>query len=417
MNNCIVLDWLTVHVKVPRIDFEAIDSTVYIVKEKMQTRHFKSIYTIYRDKDHTDEMAAFVCHPHSGILDEDSGLLKINNKYLYQQDFYEFVKSFLDHLELIFVSISRIDIALDFLRFKNNLNPENFIRRHLSGDLLKLGKSSGRIAYKVTSAKKNRMETLKFGSETSDVTYTLYNKVQELNDKKMKPWIMENWRANGWDGKKIVWRLEFSLKSNTKAVFEYDEHGESLGQILVFKELESLLKLDKIFQYHFNKYFVFVRNVKTKRKDRCPKIELFKDKMKFNFTAIQLSKKADADRSDKIFVKKLLQVHQELRGNDFDLGIISNELVSHTILNRGLKQWAKDKLNYSPTPEQERNYYERGLTSLDTHMTITNLTNKYQQSIKWETLFYRKMQQDNVAKIRMKELYKDSYKLYKKNSS
>lgn len=368
MKNCLSVDWLTLHVKIPRKEFSNVNlrstelfekdrSKYKIEKEPMQTRHFRSIYKIYRNG---EEMATMACEPHSHILSEDSGLLKIHNKYLYQENFYDYVVSFMELLDVQFRSISRIDLALDFLKFKNNLNPENFIKKFNSGLYLKRNKSQFNTRGRCGGARELRYETLKFGSETSDITYYLYNKTKELDDKKMKPWIVDNWRANGWDEKADVWRLEFSLKSNTDAIIDSDT-GE---QIFMFKELESLNKLGAIYNHFFFKYFTFVHNDKKKRVDRCRPLTLFAGFIETSFVKIKLSIHKQADRSSKIFSKALMMLNHELRGMDIELGVLTNELMSYFILDRGLAGWAADKLGFVASANQEYLHNKRLVTSL-----------------------------------------------------
>lgn len=362
MKNCISVDWLTLHVQVPHKQFEKTETKYKIVRDKSQTRHFKSIFYIY-DKNGA-EMATLACEPHSDILQHDSGLLKLNNRVDYQKDLLPFVKQFLKDLKLNFRSISRIDIALDFLKFKNNLNPRNFIKNYISGKYIKNGKGRGRIEFKYGNSKSLQYQTLKFGSETSDVTYYLYNKVEEMEAKELKPWIVDNWRANGWDGKQHVWRLEFSLKPTTKTIHDFipddkDPDGGVLKEVFSFKDIESIDKLQDIYNSHFKKYFTFVHNEKKLRKDRCKPVVLFAGKIQTSSVRISVSDKKIADRTDKIFTRKLMEFNSEMRGFDMQLSVTTNELLSCFVLGRGLKTWAEDKLKYTVTEKQEIAYQQR----------------------------------------------------------
>lgn len=409
MKNCISIDWLTLHVQVPRKLFEDTPTKYKIVRDKHQTRHFKSIFYIYDTNG--EEMATMACEPHSDILQHDSGLLKINNKYLYQKNFKQFVDALLKDLQLNFRSISRLDIALDFQRFKNNLDPRNFIKNYVSGKYIKKGKGRGRIEFKYGNSKSLQYQTLKFGSETSDITYYLYNKVEEMEAKELKPWIMENWKANGWDEKKTVWRLEFSLKPTTKTLHDIDPDSGLLEEVFSFKDLGSIDKLQSIYNSHFKKYFAFVHNEKRQRKDRCKPLVLFQGDIEANSVRINVSDKKQADRTDKIFTRKLMELNNEMRGFDMQLSVTTNELLSCFVLGRGLKNWAEDKLKYTVTEKQEIAYNQRQFALIQNtkndYGTLTLIRPKKSPGIpnmlKWRgwTLHF-----DGVTKIQLYHLKK-----------
>lgn len=366
MNNCISVDWLTLHVRVPIRRYETVKSRYKIEKQRYQTRHFKAIFILYDEAG--EEVCTLACEPHSEVLQFDSGLLKIHNKYLYQQDFLNFVRRLLSELQLTFRSVSRLDIAVDFQAFARRLHPQTFIANYMSGKYVKHGKTKGRVDFE--SHKGIVFETLKFGSETSEVSYYLYNKSKELRDKKMKPWIVDNWTANGWDGVTDVWRLEFSMKSNTQGTFEYDpETGETKSNFS-FKEIEILEMLNEVYNFHFKKFMRFYYGKKKTRKDRMKPLPLFPERMKCEYVRIKLSDKKEASRADKIFAKKMMELHQEMRGHDFELSIFSNELLTYFILTRGIKVWAGNKIpGFSLSPKIEaaaqaqRNYVFTVLSS------------------------------------------------------
>lgn len=340
MKPILSVDWLQLHVKMPCRDFEKFNSTYFIEKQDYQTRHFKSVYIIKTHKD-GEQIATMQGEPHSHILSFDSGLIKLDNKYLYQKELSAFVKDLLKKLGLEFRSISRLDIAMDFLKFKNGLNPENFIKKFVSGEFIKDGKTKGKVTFLNSNIKKGLIfETLKFGSETSDITYYLYNKTKELSDVKMKGWITDNWKANGWDGKETVWRLEFSLKPNTKGMIDA-ETGE---QLMSFKDINTIENLERIYKYHFERFFLFRKNEHKIRKDRCAKIDLLDLKINFSGVMIELSDKIEALRSDKVFAKKLMKVNQEMRGHDFDFAIYTKDILQYFISTHGIDEWADRKI-------------------------------------------------------------------------
>jgi len=175
---------------------------------------------------------------------------------------------------------------------------------------------------------------------------------------KLKPWICEHWAANGWDGTTDVYRLEFSLRPDTRGIAVVNEDGE-IENVFHFKDLSMLENIDKVYRHCFNKHFNFVRAERTakgnyRKQSRCTSVRLFKS-MPMASCTIQLSNKKDSGRSAKIFAKKLMQLNNELRGTDFDLAIAGNELMTYIIKIHNLEEWQRKKMpdiTYSDRIEQ-----------------------------------------------------------------
>ena len=213
-----------------------------------------------------EEIAVLASEPRSEMcMKEDSGLIKIINKYLYQNNLLHFVQSLFHDLQLTLINVTRFDIAADFERF-DTIECQEFIEMFTNRLFIKKTAAKMKMMGDSWSVDKGKMtggiSSLKFGLETSDVNYYLYNKSLELKQVKDKPWIRDHWKANGWNEKTDVWRLEFSLHSNTDGVMYVDEHGEI--RCFQFKDLSLLLdNLDKVYSHYFNKHFQFVRAEKA----------------------------------------------------------------------------------------------------------------------------------------------------------
>jgi hypothetical protein len=356
MQNSISIDWETLHVSLSFKNFnERQFKTLYCERQPIQTRNFCSVWDIY-DKGTNEIVAVLACEPRSAMcMKENSGLLKIINKYLYNKDLIVWVEMLMQELALGFINLTRIDIAMDFLSFDtmtcpefiggcigNSDAPPKYIKT-LANKIKAMGESvtvkDGELVGGFTS--------LKYGMETSDICYYLYNKTLELEQVKDKPWIKDHWKANGWDGKKDVWRLEFSLKSTTDGLQIVDpDTGET--ELFTFKSLSLMDHIEKIYSYLFNRYFSFVHVEQTKRgkykkQCRCKKVVLF-NQLKMIGVRIGLSAKKDSSRSDKVFLKKFKQLNEELRGVDRELGIIGNEIFAFVAMSKDLGSWVKNKL-------------------------------------------------------------------------
>lgn len=380
---CIAIDWLQCTVKMPQRNFTELftpfqqnvvkvnerdykillcinerltelNEKYLIEDDEIQTRNFKKIYTV-KDRKTGEDIAVIAAEPRSLMcMSEDTALIKITNKYLYQKNFSDFVRNLFADLRLSFMNITRLDIAYDFERF-DTMECNDFIKRVRRETYLKTLKSKFKDMGETISVDKGKKtggtDSMKFGLETSDVNYYLYNKTKELQQVKHKPYIHDHWKENGWEGETEVYRLEFSLKPDTKGipVFVIDEDGElKIENVLHYKDLSMIDEIQKVFEFHFNKHFQFVRAERTdkgnwKKQSRCKAVTLFKT-LTFESVKIPLSNKKDSGRSDKVFAKKLMQLNQELRGQDFDLAIAGNELFTMHIKLHDLTTWAEKKL-------------------------------------------------------------------------
>jgi len=453
MHDCIAIDWLQLHVNVPIRDFEKTESKYHIEKEKYGTRHFKSIFKIF-DRPGGEEIAVLAAEPHHGGWDYRFGLLKLNNKMLYQKNLKQFAQNLLDDLKLEFVNVTRIDIALDFTTFANRLDPKTFIKNYLGQKYMKVGKTTVKTQGKTGNVKTNTktkkylvdrfkqvqeteleryekqmekipdetlrvslieefkmhqslslkeysshlfynlhyavdneevikaqfentsdisFEYLKFGTEKSPLSYTLYNKTKEQEDVKLKPWIQDHWRAWGWQEGTTVWRLEFSFKSSTKEFIEVDPDSGETGSQLGFHSMDILDHAQKIFDYHYKKYFSFVYNEGKSRKDRMKPVRLLTG-ITTNLVRIDLSEKREATKSDKVFTKKLMELNQELRGHDFELAIFGNELLTYQVGIRGLHTWFAAKFpDVHLSEKQQQHIYEDNQTIVAQEVNIKNI--------------------------------------------
>lgn len=288
-------------------------------------------------------IATITSKPHSGILDEDSLIVKFDNWVLYNTRFSPIVEDFIKLNNFYFISCSRVDFCADFNEFNNNMNPKDFIRKYMFRKFLKTGKAKGVTPKFDQGEKEHLWSGLKFGSNLSEITYYLYNKSKELREVLHKPWIVETWIKGGLrtptdpsDRDNDVWRLEFSLKSGTKLIA-----SEETGEIDLFLTLD-IMKADyiaKCFYLLYQRYFCFVWNDGQCRKDRMRVLKLFKHEPVLDIL-VNSEKMRDATRSDKIFIKKLHEMNNELRGRDFFMSIEMDKYKQTIIEDTGLQSWA-----------------------------------------------------------------------------
>jgi hypothetical protein len=301
------IDWLQLYVEVPDGFINLLSNKYELVLEPYQTRQFKKVITI-KQRVNDVVLGSIVIEPHSKIMQQNTGLLKIENQYLYQTDLKTFVQKLLNDLNLVLLNITRIDFFIDFEKFANGNTPETFIQSFISGQTIKCGKAKFQLCGNVK--KSFTYNYLKFGSKTSEVNYYLYNKTLEMNEVKRKPYIIEQWNKNKLGKKNDVWRLEFSVKGGMKELIE--ESGECISTLKELKMLEHN-SIKQFLHYLIQKNWQFATKEnfeKDKNISRVKKIEFF-NLEKCNNIYARVSEKKTSNRMDKVFIKKLLSLKDD----------------------------------------------------------------------------------------------------------
>lgn len=240
---------------------------------------------------------------------------------------------------MTFKNFARLDLSLDFQEFENGMIPSLFIKRYLTGSVLKMGKAAKFKVVGTQTPNEHTFESLRFGSMLSELSYYLYNKTKEMEQVKWKAYINACWEKNGFNITKDVWRLEFSIKSGNKILLD-TESGESK----IIHSLESLQRdnMKILFDTLRDKYWQFVWNDGQQKKNRMRKLKLFRPS-DYNFEICELDHHKDATRSTKIFIKKLEETATELRGADIEGVFAANLLKQKMITDYGLQNWAIQK--------------------------------------------------------------------------
>ena len=308
MKKIISIDWLQLYCEAINLTFHK-DYTWNL--QKYQTKQFREIYeVIYRN----ELLCTVVRVPTSPIIPPNSLIVKFSNRFLYGQNIGYLVTDFLEANNIIYKSITRIDLCCDFNYFYNGYYPENFVRDFLRNNILKNGR--GKFTVIGEQKKTNSYQYLRFGSKTSEVNVYLYNKSVELAQVVDKPHIRKLWSVAGLDTTKPVWRLEISIKSKGNSYLDLDT-GEL--SIINYQDIVSQDNLHNIFNSYINQYFSFKINNGKSNKSRMEHLQLF-DNEEFTFKPLYLPNSTGAGKSEKVFLKKLYQYDQEMRGAS-DIGI------------------------------------------------------------------------------------------------
>jgi hypothetical protein len=133
-----------------------------------------------------------------------------------------------------------------------------------------------------------------------------------------------------------VWRIEFSVKSGGTLIIDTET-----GAIDIFLTLQVVSDeyIYKCFFKLYERYFSFVWNDFQQRRSRMRKVQLFNFK-KSNEILVKAEATRDADRSLKIFIKKLHELNNEMRGSDFHLNVYMEEFKTKLIEDSKLQSWA-----------------------------------------------------------------------------
>lgn len=337
------LDWLQLNTLLTEPIQEGQIASYQVKKQDKGTRVFKQVFELSEGK---TGLATLALDPYSPVLDSNMCIIKFHNGLLYRDDREEVIKAILTALKLKFKGVTRVDIACDFHTLRRGLRPETFIKRFVNGDIEKVGRAKFQTRGVTSKDSGLIYQTLKFGSETSQQSYYLYNKSQELKDRKDKPYIRDFWELNGLEpDDQDVWRLEFSLKSDQADMIDR-ETGLKVGEFHSLDWLDDGY-LAAVYQACLDKYWQFVKSKGAAQKRQRQRISTTVKVS--DYAVIKRSKVVykDSTRTDKICASWLKKLNDDLREiggvkENITADIIDRVLYEH-IFDRGLISWAVKK--------------------------------------------------------------------------
>lgn len=278
--------------------------------------------------------------PRSSILEEHCGIIKFDNSLLYSTQAYNIIANFLSVNNIHVLSITRIDIAIDFINFKNGLYPSTLINRYLAGKYLK----NGRGKFTVIGSQKDvrDVEYLRFGTKSSDVNAYLYNKTKEMKAGVWKNYIYSNHKRLRNDKNQDVWRLEFSLKAKATTFLD-KKTGEEIKINLTF--IHNYAQQRTVLSSLINQYFQFRINDATKNKSRMKQLDLF-DLEKAGFTKIYLPVSQDVLKRDKVLMKNIYLINREFYDIDENVENATMTLLRYMRTDEHLNQYFNNKVQF-----------------------------------------------------------------------
>lgn len=316
MIRCVSIDWLEVYALEPTMqgkpDAEFFRTYYNVEQRAYGTPMYQEMFTILEEDKPFLEVRRkpYSVKGEGGIFDPRACHLRLVNRACYVPDPVGSLRRFMLRFGYEYVSLSRIDICMDFNNFDEGDNPQKFVNDFLALKYRKINQCKI-AAHGVDKWDGINFNSLKWGTNNSPISTKIYNKSLELSESKDKPYIRQAWRDAGLDETRPIWRVEFSVKSKIKNYVKLDtgevwpntlsRYDDKHRLIIVFLSLASKY-------FHFKKR-VYLDNGNEQRKDRCPDKVLFRyHKDDIGFLALQHKYEPDLSKVDKMIIKRLKQI-------------------------------------------------------------------------------------------------------------
>jgi len=343
----IAIDWLEINCLsdfVAELENEIIQEKGYYYQINVDlglnfiggSKNYKSVLEVFFKG---EKVAYICCHPRSfEIMKPNQCSLKLENKILYTEEWFEILEYLRENLKIHFKNITRIDIAVDGVNFLYDfLN--DYIRGKYKNEILKIGRAKFN-AYQFNE-KNLSFENFTLGKPSSDKMMSFYMKSKEIKDSG-KYYILDFWRKNGLDVKKIF-RAEIRLKN------EYLKYIKDFN----YKNLKDKNYVLSLFKRSIKNYFDFaVKSKKDSNISRMERLDLFN----FDLSDLQnLDFEKVKDESDIAKIKVAIHLLEKMKLTKvMDAEIISliNNLIDYLVNVANLESWYKFK------QKQWRGFYE-----------------------------------------------------------
>lgn len=284
------LDWLEVYVMESLPIYNCLPTETVVSFREYGTRVYRQMFTVTYDDGFEVEVRR---DPVSTVLPAGSAHVRVTNSSLYLYDAVARLRSFLEATGCTFVRISKVDICLDFLKFDDGTDPQDFLKRYLRGAYSKVNQSSVSL-HGSDTWEERQWNSVSWGSRSSPIFTRFYDKSLELasgtdcvlRGKKTyipRMWIScglvsEDYLSHTLDVTPHVWRLEFSISSSVKRWVTINLDG-SAARYSIRHDLDAIASRESclvLFMALCDHYFHFHKFVPHVRKDRCPDRVLFR---------------------------------------------------------------------------------------------------------------------------------------------
>lgn len=341
---------------------------------------FKKIYNVIEP---TGEVLGNISlDPYSSSIPAASVIFKAENNLLYQNDYVERIFMFISACGLYYKGITRMDIAYDSNVLYGGLKHETLIKKYRANEYLKIGANeyfmhcsanyhlsvnkkgkqsltnkdpkkakkgeendSSRIE-NVQRLEEHRINSVTWGSRSSDVQVQLYDKSKELKEVKMKHYIVDAWKAAGLDTEKSVFRIEIRIQNEGKHIKNL-KTGKQFS--LSMNDLVTQEMLEQLFHDYARKVFRFYHRKDITHKERMKEVKVFSLTNQTILKPQRTTRKKDYTRMHKIMLNYLDKNIAENARLDNVVVRELEKVKEYFITAYGMEKWYKER-------EQEQEY-------------------------------------------------------------
>lgn len=308
MRYIVSADWVEVFAHLDSLSLDWLDVDKYYLQDYKAcrraygTRVYECIYDVSKNE---TPLMVITCRPLSrksqgGIMADNMCHVKIENYWLYRDDWYEVFIHALRAFRINPVRLSRVDIACDWQHGECGLYAGDLLAGLMKRKYLKIHQPSWRA--NGTDASKMSWHSLAFGSKNSPVFTRFYNKTLELQSSG-KDYIREGWRNAGMNLQRDVYRTEFQLSDTGREVID-EETGEQFD--ITIEQIADRRELTFLF-FHYAQHYFDIRkaNTATKRTN-CTPLQIF-PASPLPFYPVQRPRLEVSNRTDKLVCKRMIE--------------------------------------------------------------------------------------------------------------
>ena len=319
------VDWLQIYCKLHcSVEQMVLTEGVKVVVSDFPTPQFlkKAVFSFDKEQ----PFAEMLFHPRTSVLPACAAQLRVLNQHLYTENWLDRLRYILKSAHIECVSLSRIDLAVDFNRLYKGLSPKTLLTSFIKGKFLKIGISKGflhfddwgyRVANNASSlkgisiAKTPNITGCTWGAK-GYVQTQIYNKSKELREVKYKPWIVSTWERNGLNVNEDVWRAEIRIQKQGRELEIAECLDEISGYQLSLFEISNPNRIYETFYAYAKKYLRFVKRDYHVKRTQMEDVRLFPEPYTRElFIAPRISKTDVESNRTSVIVKNFLNSLRE----------------------------------------------------------------------------------------------------------
>lgn len=235
-----------------------------------------------------------------GIMKDEMCHVKVDNYWLYRDDWYEILIHALRSFRINPIKLSRLDIACDWQFGQCGIAAADVLTGLMKRKYYKIHQPNWRA--NGTDSSQLSWHSLAFGSKSSPVFTRFYDKTLELQTTG-KDYIRECWKSTGLNLQRHVYRTEFQLTDLGTQVIDVDT-GEQFD--ITLQECADRQHLAALF-FHYAQHYFDIRKAGTAvKRTECKRLEIF-PAVPSPFIAPQRPRREKTDRVDRIVCRQMIR--------------------------------------------------------------------------------------------------------------